>query len=72
MTHDAAGNLLTQEIDVDGQTVTITYTWDAWNRLVGVAYDSQDRSEYRYSALNWPFKHATRASPPYAPLRATG
>ena len=54
MTHDAAGNRRTQEIDVNGQTVTITYTWDAWNRLVGVAYGSQERSEYHCNAVNWP------------------
>jgi YD repeat-containing protein len=51
MTFDKAGNMLTQEIG-DG-TTTVTYTYDAWNRLVKIAYNASIRSEYSYNGLNW-------------------
>jgi YD repeat-containing protein len=51
MTFDNAGNMLTQEIG-DG-TTTVTYTYDAWNRLVKIAYNASIRSEYSYNGLNW-------------------
>src|SRR5690606_15992334 len=52
-TYDKVGNLRTQEIRQGTNTITITYTWDAWNRLVKVEYGSSVRARYQYNGLNW-------------------
>ena len=36
-----------------GRSTTITYTHDAWNRLVGVQYGQTVRGAYVYNGLNW-------------------
>ncbi len=51
LTYDKAGNLRTEE--VGSGPITVTYTHDAWNRLVKVEYGTDDRGEYEYNGLNW-------------------
>ncbi|TVQ55016.1 MAG: RHS repeat protein, partial [Phycisphaerales bacterium] len=56
MTYDAAGNLLSREIEAPAGgsgTVTMHFTWDAWNRLVAVNYGSSERLKQSYNGLNW-------------------
>jgi hypothetical protein len=71
LTYDDNGNLRTRII-VFGtppfqSSVPITYTWDAWNRLVRVEYGSLTRSEYDYNGLNWRIvKHADTSMAPDA------
>jgi len=43
------GSIVTQ----DTSATTITYTHDAWNRLVGVEYGQTVRGSYVYNGLNW-------------------
>ncbi|MCP3980356.1 MAG: hypothetical protein GY716_13725 [bacterium] len=54
-TFDHAGNMrVRQQSSLMGSsTVDVTYTHDAWNRLVRVAYDTSVRGEYAYNGLNW-------------------
>jgi YD repeat-containing protein len=47
--YDKVGNIVTQ----DTSATTITYTHDAWNRLVGVEYGQTVRGSYVYNGLNW-------------------
>ncbi|MDY7108220.1 MAG: hypothetical protein SYC29_06240, partial [Planctomycetota bacterium] len=47
--YDKVGNIVTQ----DTSATTITYTHDAWNRLVGVEYGQTVRAAYVYNGLNW-------------------
>src|SRR5690606_823119 len=48
---------------------TVTYTWDAWNRLVKVEYGPSNRAEYQYNGLNWrTVKRSDTSSPPNGTL----
>ena len=52
LTYDAAGNMTLQEREkTGGGTETLTYTWDAWNRLMRVEVDEDVRSESEYNGL---------------------
>ncbi|MBX3372754.1 MAG: hypothetical protein KF817_02885 [Phycisphaeraceae bacterium] len=52
LTYDAAGNMTLQEREKQGGgTETLTYTWDAWNRLVRVEVDEDVRSVSEYNGL---------------------
>jgi RHS repeat-associated protein len=53
LTFDSAGNLITEEIpDRTLGIVTVSYIYDAWNRLVLVEYDSDPREAYTYDGLH--------------------
>jgi len=57
MTFDRVGNMLSQEVvNRLGGATTITYTYDAWNRLVLVEYDTgsgaNPREAYSYDGLH--------------------
>ena len=58
MSYDAAGNLLSREIEGSSGTTTMHLTvyrglGDAWNRLVAVDYGSDERLKQSYNGLNW-------------------
>ncbi len=58
MSYDAAGNLLSREIEGGSGTVTMHLTvyrgvGDAWNRLEAVEYGTAERLKQSYNGLNW-------------------
>ena len=54
LTHDKNGNIKSAERpDGAGSSTTISFTHDAWNRLVKVKYGASTRAEYQYNGANW-------------------
>ncbi len=55
--YDRAGNMLVEQMIAPRFSsvpiVDVSYTHDAWNRLVGVDYDAKDRADYVYNGLSW-------------------
>jgi RHS repeat-associated protein len=55
ITHDANGNVLSEQRQIGGGATELTWTYihDAWNRLAEIKNGSNTKARYRYNALNW-------------------